>query len=117
MQALLRSTQVLKWNYKMPIGQDLDRIVFSIDDGITVDDIGVIYHDGNGTISTTVYDRNDYRARFNISTSEAATLIIKEVTERERATFQCKLVTVSNGEWAYKIRLNPTGKNYLKSPN
>lgn len=115
MQVLLWSTQVsLEWNYTVPNGQDIVQTVFSIDDGIIVDDIGVVYHHGNGSISTTVFDKNDYRARFSISTTKMATLIISEVTERERATFQCKLVTASSGEWAYKIRLNsPTGKNRL----
>lgn len=103
----------LKWTYRKPHGLDIQRTVFSIDDGITVDDIGVIYHSDNGSVSATIYDRNDYRTRFDIRKSDhgMATLIINKVTERERATFKCKLVTRPHGEWAYNVRLNKlTGK-------
>ena len=106
-QVLQGTTRVpLKWTYRKPHGLDIQQTVFSIDDGIAVDDIGVIYHSDNGSVSATIYDRNDYRTRFEIRKSEMATLIINEVTERERATFKCKLVTKSNGERAYNIRLN-----------
>jgi len=74
--------------------------VFSIDDGITVDVIGVVYHLDDGSAYATIHPRNEYRTRFYISTSEMATLIINEVTERERATFQCRLETRSKGNWA-----------------
>ena len=97
----------------MPNGQKLKQTVFSVDDGISVDDIGIIYYGNDSSISTTVYDRKDYRARFNItSISDGATLIINKVTKREAGlTFQCKLVTVSNGGWAYKILLKkPSGR-------
>ena len=101
----------LKWTYQKPVGLDILRTVFSIDDGINVDEIGVVYHFDNGSAFATIQDRNNYRTRFYISTSEMATLIINKVTERERATFQCKLETKSKGDWAYNIRINkPTGK-------
>ena len=101
----------LKWTYRKPHGLGIQRTVFSIEYGMTVDEIGVIYHFEDGSVSATIHDRNDYRTRFDIRKSEMATLIINKVTERERATFKCKLVTRSNGEWAYNIRLNkPTGK-------
>ena len=35
---------------------------------------------------TTVFDRNDFRTRFNISRSEVATLIINRVREKKRFT-------------------------------
>ena len=102
-----RSTQVpLKWNYTLSPGSNLRTTTFSIDDGIS-NDIGVIYHASN---AIDLYDRNDYRTRFNISRSEVATLIINEATEREEAVYQCKLTTRLNA-WVYKIRVKLTGKN------
>ena len=105
---VLEGTQRLSltWTYQAPHGLDIQRTVFSIDDGITVDDIGLLYHLDNGSAYAIIYDRNDYRTRFKISTSEMATLIINNVTGNERATFQCKLETKSNGYWAYNIRIN-----------
>ena len=103
LQVLLGSTQVpLRWNYTLLSGTVL-LTTFYIDDGAS-DDIGITV---NGGI-TAINNRNDYQARFAISTSEVATLIINNVTEREEATFQCKL-TASGNTWAYNIRVNVTG--------
>ena len=100
-----RSTQVhLKWNYILSADSQLLSTTFSIAEG-SGNDIGVIYH-GSGT--TTIFE--SYRARFNISTTEVATLIINRVTEREETTFQCKLTTDSN-TWQYRVRLQLTGTN------
>ena len=100
-----RSTQVhLKWNYILSADSQLLSTTFSIAEG-SGNDIGVIYH-GSGT--TTIFE--SYRARFNISTTEVATLIINRVTEREETTFQCKLTTDSS-PWQYRVRLKLTGKN------
>ena len=96
----------LKWNYTLSPGSDLLTTTFSIDNGVS-NDIGVVYHKSDDII---IYDRNDYRTRFNISRSEVATLIISKATEREEASFLCKLSTSSN-PWVYKIRVKLTGKN------
>ena len=63
-------------------------------------------------IGTTsgVFDKNDYRARFDISASEVATLIIKNVTEREETVYQCKLLT-NFSAWIYRMRVIVTGEH------
>jgi len=61
------------------------------------DDIGTRTGD-----TITIFKRNDYAARFGISRSEQATLIIKNVIETEEAVYQCKLTTDSN-QWSYRI--------------
>ena len=109
MPVLIGSTQVaLKWNYTLSPGSQLLLTTFFIDDGTRNNDIGVISHMQN---ITTVF--NNYRARFAISRSEVATLIINRVTERENTTFQCKIVVLGNS-WVYKIRVlvNFTGENW-----
>ena len=78
-----RSTQVqLKWNYILSAGSSLQLTTFSIIDGGSSNDIGFQLH---GSDTATIY--NNYRARFNINTSEVATLIIKRATEREENDF------------------------------
>ena len=105
MQVLLGSTQVpLRWNYTLSSGT-VQLTTFYIDDGAS-DDIGYKFNGGGTSVNT----KNDYQTRFTISTSEVATLIINNVTEREDATYQCKLVVQGNS-WAYNIRVNVTGKN------
>ncbi len=95
------STQVhLRWSYTLSSGSQLLSTTFSIDDGSTSDDIGVRVGDAISVTKET---------RFNISISEVATLVIKKVTEKEEATFQCKL-TVAGSVWAYNIRVIVTGK-------
>jgi len=107
MSVLKGSTQVaLRWDYTLSPGSDLRNTQFSIDDGI-IDNIGNIFH-SDGKI--TVFDRNDYTTRFNISRSEVATLIINQVTEREEAVYQCQLETVTN-TWRYRTRVIVTGEN------
>ena len=102
------STQVaLRWSYTQLSGS-LMSTSFSVtsNDG-NFNDIGTI--SGGNTI---IFYRNDYRTRFNISESEAATLIINKVTEREEEVYQCKLTTDSN-TWSYKIRVIATGEDTL----
>ncbi|XP_078379861.1 fibroblast growth factor receptor 1-A-like [Oculina patagonica] len=100
MQVLIGSTQVpLRWNYTLSPGSVLITTTFSIGDGSTSDNIGLIASNVN-----SVNNRHDYPTRFAISTSEVATLLINKVTEREEATYQCKLSVVGNS-WAYKIRV------------
>ena len=101
------STQVhLRWTYTITDGSVLVTTTFSIDDGSGSDGIGSVYHTLD---TTTVFDRNNYRSRFNISRSEVATLIINRVTEREEAVYQCQLQTTS-GTRRYKIRVIVTGE-------
>ena len=101
-----RSTQVhLKWNYILSAGSDLQFTVFSIIDEGSSNDIGIKLR---GSDTPTIF--NNYRARFNISTSEVATLVINRATESEEATFECKLTTSSN-RWQYRVRVKLTGKN------
>jgi len=102
-----RSTQVhLKWNYILSTGSVVQITTFSIfdKDSSSFIDIGHKFH---GSDTTTIFD--NYRARFNISTSEVATLIINRATEREETTFQCKLAT--SKQWQYRVRLEMTGKS------
>ena len=47
--------------------------------------------------------------RFDLNKNEVATLIIKNVSELEDATIQCKVHTTV-GDWKYSIRLEITGK-------
>ena len=102
MPVLLGSSQVaLRWNYTLTSGS-LVLTTFSIDDG-SLDDIGT-----KSGSNPTIFNRNDYRTRFDISRSEVATLIINKVTEREEAVYQCQLSTVSN-TWRYRIRVIVTG--------
>jgi len=70
----------------------------TVNDG-SLDDIGTI-SGGNAA----VFNKNDYRTRFDISRGEQATLIINKVTETEEAVYQCKLTTDSN-VWSYRIRV------------
>jgi len=108
MSVVKGSTQVaLRWNYTLSPGSNLLTTTFSIADDGNSDDIGNIFHSSN---IVSVNNRNDYRTRFDISTSEVATLIIKKVTEREEAVYQCQLTVVGNS-WAYEIRVIFLGKN------
>ena len=95
----------LRWNYTLLSGS------------LIITTFSVTLNDGNlndiGTISggsAVIYDRNDYRTRFKTRRTEAATLIINKVTEREEAVYQCKLTTDSN-TWSYRIRLIVTGEH------
>lgn len=102
-----RSTQVhLKWNYILSTGSVVQITTFSIfeKDASSFIDIGHRFH---GSDTTTIFD--NYRARFKISTSDVATLIINRASEREETTFQCKLATAKM--WQYRVRLKLTGKN------
>ena len=95
----------LKWNYILSAGSNLQLTTFSIvDEGGSIDDIGLKL-----SSSDTPSIFNEYRARFNISTSEVATLIIKRATEREETTFECKLST--SNTWRYRVRVKLTGKS------
>lgn len=103
------STNVrLSWNYVLLDGQSLRYTVFSIRYGVS-DPVVVGDVDVNG--NPTVYEENDYSTRFTISSSSVfSTLTINTVTEKENATFQCKI----NAKWAYNIRLEVAGINTIK---
>ena len=94
----------LRWDYTLSPGSNLQVTTFLIDDGVTSDDIGILTTSG----VTAVNNKNDYPTRFAISSSEVATLTISNVTEREEATYQCKLTVIGNS-WAYNIRVIVTG--------
>ena len=108
MSVINGSSQVhLRWTYTITDGSTLVLTIFSTDEGTnTFDPIGTILQDKTSSVN----DKNDYRARFNISTSEVATLIINKVTEREEAVYQCALLTSSGTIWKYRIRVIVTGK-------
>ena len=97
------STQVpLRWNYTLSSGSVI-LTAFSLRlNGGTFD--------GIGTVSSGVFDKKDYRTRFDISRSEVATLIINKVTEREEAVYQCRLLTGSQ-LWDYRLRVIVTGED------
>jgi len=106
MSVVKGSTQVaLRWNYTLSAGSNLLLTTFYIIDDGNSDDIGVISPNNIASVN----DKNDYRTRFDISTSEVATLIINKVTEREEAVYQCRLTVVGN-VWAYEIRVIVLGK-------
>ena len=97
----------LRWNYNLLDGQSIRVTVFRIYYGVKQPNIigDVLFNE-----DVEIYDRNNYRDRFSInSTDEFATLTIKTVTERENTTFQCEIL--SEGKWAYNIRLEVTGIN------
>jgi len=108
MSVLKGSTQVaLRWNYTLSPGSNLLLTTFSIIDGGNSDNIGALSPNNIASVN----DKNDYRTRFDISTSEVATLMINKVTEREEAVYQCRLAVVGN-VWAYEIRVIVLGKIY-----
>ena len=104
------STNVLlRWNYTLLPGQSLNLTTFSIGDGISQDEIGLVI---GGPVGTP---NNMYKDLFSIySTSQFSNLTINKVTVQESATFQCKLLVTEMGTaetWAYNIRVVVTGKN------
>ena len=87
----------LRWNYTLGSGEVLALTQWKIDEA----SIGFL------TTVPTVYDN-----RFIISTSEVATVIIKNVADISDATFECQ-VTTSKGVWRYKIRVEITGERRI----
>ena len=97
----------LRWNYTLLDGQSILSVNLAIGDGIgQPDDIALVFGE-----SATIFDRNDYRTRFSVeSTSKFSTLIIRTVTGRENATFQCRISLTEGSVWAYNARIFITGK-------
>ena len=95
----------LRWSFTLSSGLLLST-TFSIrlDDG-SFNSIGTIVGGNN-----VIFDRNDYRTRFNISRSEQATLVLNKVTKKEERVYECKLTTDSN-TWSYRIRVIVTGEH------
>ena len=110
MSVLNGSTQeALRWSYTLPagVGPRTTRFRITKDDVTTL--IGSILHN-NGGGTYKIPDAN-FQTRFNISRSEMATLIIKKVTEREEAVYQCELGTTTGETWTYNIRVIVTGES------
>ena len=97
----------VRWNYTLLAGQSISLIFFNIDDGVNPQDVvGFVVQGG----SSRVYDRYEYSTRFSIGgTKEFSTLTINKVTERENATFQCRISLTAGTSWAYNIRIHVTG--------
>ena len=92
------STSVaLRWNYTLGINELLFTTIWKLD-GTRIATIAAV----------TVINDN----RFDLNKSEVATLIIKDVSEMEDATFQCEVQT-SLGSWKYNIRLEIIGERQI----
>ena len=100
-QVLNGSTNVLiKWNYNLLGNQSIKYAFFAID----MTNFGVVEDDWKSDIVV------DFRNRFSIeTTSEYSSLTINTVTERENATFQCRLWLTDGSNWGYNIRIEVTG--------
>ena len=84
----------LSWNYALGTGEFLSSTVWHLN-GSQIVFVG---------IQTVISDN-----RFDVKKNEAATLIIKNVSELEDSTIRC-LVQTSKGTWNYNIRLEITGE-------
>ena len=94
------------WKYNLLGGQTIRLKLFSIRYGSGVpDDIGDVV-----TGRTPVLlNRHDYMARFRLnSTSKFSTLTINRITQKENATFQCRMQDGGN-TWAYNVRIEVIG--------
>ena len=89
----------LKWNYTLGTGELVASKSWQMDE-IQIALVGLV---------TTINDD-----RFAVDSEEVATLIIKNVSEIEDATFQHTVQTTIN-IWRYKIRVETTGKKSCKS--
>ena len=106
----------LRWSYSLLDGQSILLTTFRVGESNTdLADIGAVFNPGPSQ-SFTIFNANDFPTRFSSlqSNSEYSTLIINMVTERENATFQCK-VQVGSKQWAYSIRINVTGREIVNS--
>ena len=95
------------WKYNLVGGQTIRFKLFSIRYGSGVpDDIGDVV-----TGKTPVlYNRHDYMARFRLnSTSKFSTLTINRITQKENATFQCRMKEAGENAWAYNVRIEVIG--------
>lgn len=107
MQVLQGTTNYqVTWKYNLLADQTIRLKLFSIRYGSGVpDDIGDVI----GAASPTLYNRHDYRTRFRLnSTSKFSTLTINRITQKENATFQCRIQEGGN-TWAYNVRIEVIG--------
>ena len=88
------------WKYNLLGGLTIRFKLFSIRHGSSVpDDIGDVV----GASSTY------YSTRFRLnSTSKFSTLTINRITQKENATFQCRMQEGGN-TWAYNVRIEVIG--------
>ena len=94
------STNVaLRWNYRLGIGELVASKSWTMD-GVQIALVGLV---------TTINDD-----RFAVDGEEVATLIIKNVSEIEDASFHFTLQTTIN-VWRYNIRVEITGEKSCKS--
>ena len=84
----------LRWNYTLATGEFVSSTSWQLD-GTQIIFVAAV---------TKIKDD-----RFDVSKSEVATLIIKNVSEMEDATFQCAVQTDVD-LWRYRIRLEITGE-------
>ena len=93
------------WKYNLLGGQTIRFKLFSTRYGSGVRD-----YIGDVTGRTPVlYNRHDYMARFRLnSTSKFSTLTINRITQKENATFQCRMQDGGN-TWAYNVRIEVIG--------
>ncbi|XP_073255616.1 uncharacterized protein [Porites lutea] len=89
------------WKYNLLGSQTIRLKQFSIRHGSGVpDDIGDVID-----ASSTLYNRHNYSTRFRLnSTSKFSTLTINRITQKENATFQCRMQEGGN-TWAYNVRI------------
>lgn len=89
------------WKYNLLGGQTIRFKLFSIRHGSSIpDDIGDVVG-----ASSTLYNRHNYSTRFRLnSTSKFSTLTINRITQKENATFQCRMQEGGN-TWAYNVRI------------
>ena len=94
------------WKYNLLGGQTIRFKLFSTRYGSGVrDDIG----DVTGR-TPVLYNRHDYMARFRLnSTSKFSTLTINRITQKENATFQCRMQDAGGNTWAYNVRIEAIG--------
>ena len=90
------TNEALRWNYTLGSGENVALTSWKMDET----DIGLL----TTAPSAIVYDN-----RFIISTSEVATVIIKNVADIDDATFQCEVRT-SVDAWRYRISVEITGE-------
>ena len=92
------STNVaLRWNYTLGTGELVASKSWQLD-STQIALVGAI---------TIISDD-----RFDVNKNEVATLIIRNVSELEDATFQCAVQT-SVSLWKYEIRLEITGERWI----
>ena len=89
----------LRWNYRLGIGELVASKSWTMD-GVQIALVGLV---------TTINDD-----RFAVDGEEVATLIIKNVSEIEDASFRFTLQTTTN-LWRYNIRVEITGEKSCKS--